>query len=140
VDVNVCSALHTGLCTPGDNYLHTRLRVVGLNVRGRHRPIHNFTLYLCLRSDLPPSTRWGGHNMAFERRGGKDHGIIKILPFLGRGVKRCLGIPRRQGHGSIAAGVLLIMFLVFIRACLHWCLSFCLAFSLLLVFLLPLEL
>lgn len=36
--------------------------------------------------------------MAFELRGGRDHGIINLIPFLGRGVKRCLGIPRRQGH------------------------------------------
>lgn len=49
-------------------------------------------------------------------RGAKDHGVINLLPYLGRGVKRCLGIPRRQGHGSIAAGVLLILCLVFIQS------------------------
>lgn len=54
--------------------------------------------------------------MAFEKRGGRDHGITNP-PFLGRGVGRCLGIPRR--HGSIAAGVLLILLLVFIQACSH---------------------
>lgn len=54
-------------------------------------------LYICLFLHIPPRE---SHNMAFESRGGRDHGIINLLPFLGRGANRCLGIPRRQWHGQ----------------------------------------
>lgn len=113
--VNACLALHMGVGTPGDR-LSAHL--------GMHRgPQHawptqadqQFHFYICLILHISPRET---HNMAFEKRGGRDHGAIN-LPFLGRGAKRCLGIPRRQGHGSIAAGVLLILLLVFIQACSH---------------------
>lgn len=55
------------------------------------------SLYICLFLHIPPRE---SHTMAFELRGGRDHGIINPIPFLGPGAQRCLGIPRWQGHGQ----------------------------------------